>query len=82
MNMTIMYKNIPVKNINLEITLCSVTSFIISNIRYIISSPLQGLSGSKATLIDNSFNSNVIGKDGFIPGYKSGSVSGGNPNIA
>ena len=80
--MTIMYKNIPVKDINLEITLCSVTSFIVSNIRYIISSPLQRLSRSKASLIDNSFNSNVIGKDGFIPGYKSGSVSGGNPNIA
>jgi hypothetical protein len=77
-----MAKNIPVQHVDLEITLCGVTSFIVSNIRYIIGSPLQGLSRSKASLIDHSFNSNVIGKDGFIPGYKSRSIGGGNPNIA
>ncbi len=70
------------EDVDLEIALCSVASFVVSNVGDIVGSPLKSLTGFKPSFVDDFLNADVVGEDRFVPCHKGRSIGGCDPQIA
>ena len=69
------------ENVDLEITLSSISGFIVGDVGDIVGSPLKRLTRLESSLVDDLLDAHVVGKDRLVPGHESRSVGCSDPQV-